>query len=67
MHKILNSALANALHHKGGREEDLFVESATIDQGPAMKRVKTRARGSRDIIKKRTSHVTLIISDGKGD
>ena len=66
--KTLKSAIANAEILGTEREEDVDVEamvvkSATVDEGPSFRRFKPRARGSASPIKKRTSHITVIVTD----
>jgi large subunit ribosomal protein L22 len=61
--KVLNSALANAEHNDGADIDDLKVKSIFVDEGPSMKRIMPRAKGRADHILKRTSHITVILSD----
>lgn len=61
--KILNSAIANADHNNGIDKDDLFIKKIFIDEGPVMKRMMPRAKGRSDRILKRTSHITVIVSD----
>ena len=60
--KTLNSAVANAenLHHV--RPETLVVKAAFVDEGPTLKRIRPRAKGSASRIRKRTSHITVIVA-----
>lgn len=60
--KILNSAIANADHNSGIDAKELFVEDVRADQGPTLKRMKPRARGSADRIEKKTCHITIILN-----
>jgi large subunit ribosomal protein L22 len=63
--KVLKSAIANAEHNlKEDKIEDLRVVAAFVDGGPTLKRFRARAMGRAARILKRTSHVTIIISDG---
>ncbi|QLG10280.1 50S ribosomal protein L22 [Deinococcus sp. D7000] len=66
--KVLNSAKHNALHNDEMLEDRLFITAAYVDAGPTLKRLIPRARGSANIIKKRTSHITIIVGerDSKG-
>ncbi|WP_165044674.1 MULTISPECIES: 50S ribosomal protein L22 [unclassified Adlercreutzia] len=59
--KTLNSAVANAenLHHV--RPDSLIVKTAFVDEGPTMKRIRPRAKGSASRIRKRTSHITIVV------
>jgi large subunit ribosomal protein L22 len=63
VHKTLESAVANAEHNEGADIDELRIATIMIDEGPTMKRMKPRARGSADRILKRTSHVTIWVSD----
>lgn len=64
MEGILRSAIANARDHYGLARETLFVKFAQVNQGPTLKRTKPRARGRADLIRKRTSHITIILDEG---
>ncbi|MCL2751634.1 MAG: 50S ribosomal protein L22, partial [Firmicutes bacterium] len=59
--KVMNSAAANAEHNLNLSKKDLFVCEIFADQGPTMKRVMPRARGSADRVLKRMSHITVIL------
>ncbi|MDI6890470.1 MAG: 50S ribosomal protein L22 [Thermodesulfovibrionales bacterium] len=61
--KLLKSAMANAEQKKADNPESMKIVKAFVDQGPVMKRIEPRAMGRANIIRKRTSHVTLILSD----
>ena len=61
--KVLESAIANAEHNEGADIDELQVKTVLIDQGPTYKRFKARARGRVNHIMKRTSHITLTVSD----
>lgn len=61
--KVLNSAVANAEHNHGFDRDDLFVAEAYADEGPTLKRWRPRARGRATRIRKRTSHITIIVSE----
>jgi large subunit ribosomal protein L22 len=60
--KLLDSAIANAEHNDNVPEEELFVTRAFADEGPTMKRWRPRARGRGTRIRKRTSHVTIVVA-----
>ena len=60
--KLLDSAVANAENNQGLPEDELFVVRAYADEGPTMKRWRPRARGRGTRIRKRTSHVTIVLS-----
>ena len=61
--KVLRSAVANAEANHGLDGDDLMVEAAYADEGPTLKRWKPRARGRVNRIRKRTCHVTLVLSE----
>ncbi len=60
--KLLDSAVANAENNQSLPEDELFVVRAYADEGPTMKRWRPRARGRGTRIRKRTSHVTIVLS-----
>ena len=66
--KLLRSAVANALYVREDEEEgpdvsvdDLFVKKAFVDGGPIMKRFRPRSMGRANRIRKRTSHLTIVV------
>jgi large subunit ribosomal protein L22 len=62
--KILKSALANAQHNHGAKNIDrLFVKEAFVDQGPTVKRFRPRAMGRANPIRKRSSHITIVLTE----
>jgi large subunit ribosomal protein L22 len=61
--KVLNSAIANAEHNDNMNPENLYVKEAFINEGVRIKRLLPRAKGQGDIIKKRTSHVTVVVAE----
>lgn len=63
--KVLASAIANAENNHGAKATDLVVESVLIGPGPTLKRSRPRAKGSASAIRKRSSHITVVVSDGK--
>jgi len=63
--KILDSAIANAEHNEGADIDELSVSKVMVDQAPVMKRIRPRAKGRANRILKRTSHITLAVSDGE--
>jgi large subunit ribosomal protein L22 len=65
--KVLKSAMANAEQKKVADPESMRIKNALVDQGPTMKRLMPRAMGRADIIKKRTSHITLILEEVRSD
>lgn len=63
--KVLKSAVANAEHNLELDADDLFVTEIHVDQGPSLKRIKPRAMGRADMIRKRTSHITVVVGEKK--
>jgi large subunit ribosomal protein L22 len=62
--KVLRSAMANAQQNHGVKDVDfLFVKRAYADNGPSMKRFRQRAMGRATPIKKRTSHLTIVLEE----
>ena len=61
--KVLNSAVANAVNNNGLDEEKLFVKACYADEGVTLKRFMPRAKGSASAIHKRTSHITVVVSE----
>lgn len=65
--KVLKSAVANAEHNYDLDTTDLWVKKAYVDEGPTMKRIRPRARGRAVLIRKRSSHITIILGEKEGD
>lgn len=63
--KVLVSAVANAEHNRGLDRTRLFVAEGCVDQGPTHKRFHPRQRGQAFSIKKRTSHITVVVRERK--
>lgn len=63
INKTLKSAVANAENNANLKVDTLVVKEATAGEGPTMKRMMTRARGSGSRILKRSSHIRIILSD----
>ena len=61
--KVLESAIANAEHNNGLDADSLFVSSIAVDESFTMKRFRARAKGSANQILKRSSHITIGLSD----
>jgi large subunit ribosomal protein L22 len=59
--KLLNSAVANAEQRPGVIEENLLVSKAWVDEGPTLRRYRPRAYGRATRVRKRTSHVTVVV------
>jgi len=61
--KVLNSAVANAEHNFDMVSDDLYIAEVFVDEGPSLKRIKPRAYGRGDMIKHRTSHITVVVKE----
>lgn len=61
--KLLNSAVANAEHNYSLDPNNLVISQVFVDQGPTLKRFRPRAMGRASRINKRTSHITLVVSE----
>ncbi|RDH85014.1 MAG: 50S ribosomal protein L22 [endosymbiont of Galathealinum brachiosum] len=61
--KVLESAIANAEHNEGADIDELKISKAFVDEGPTMKRIQARAKGRANRILKRSSHITVTVSD----
>ena len=59
--KLLNSAIANAEHNFGATRAELMVKDIRVDKGIVFRRSMPRARGSASPIRKRTSHITIVL------
>lgn len=63
--KVLNSAAANAENNLGMDQDSLYVAEAYANQGPTLKRFRARSHGRAARIRKRTSHITIILDEKK--
>jgi large subunit ribosomal protein L22 len=63
INKILGSAVANADNTKKLDVDKLFVKRAFVDEGPTLKRMRARAMGRANVIRKRTSHITIVLEE----
>ena len=61
--KVLTSAVANAENNLGLDKTKLYVSKAYVDEGQTLKRMKFGSRGHVDQIKKRTRHITIVVSE----
>ena len=61
--KVLDSAIANAENNHGMSTDTLVVSEAYVDEGPTLKRFRPRAQGRAYRIRKRTSHITVVVSE----
>ena len=63
--KTLNSAVANAVNNNNLAESSLVIVEAVADEGPTLKIIRPRAKGSASRINKRTSHIKITVASGK--
>lgn len=63
LEKLLNSAIANAENNFSLDANNLVISEAFVNQGPMLKRFRPRAQGSAKPIQKKTSHITLVVSE----
>jgi len=61
--KVIRSAAANAEHNHEMSRGDLYVYRAYVDEGPTLKRFRPRALGRATRIRKRTSHITVVLRE----
>jgi large subunit ribosomal protein L22 len=61
--KLLKSAIANATQKKTIDIDRLYVKKIAVDQGPTMKRFQPRAMGRATTIRKRSSHITIVLDE----
>ena len=61
--KLLNSAVANAEHNFKLKPENLYIQAITADGGPTLHRWKARARGRAAPIRKRTTHINIVLDE----
>jgi large subunit ribosomal protein L22 len=67
--KTLRSAVANFFNSKEGanlESSDLYVKEAYVDEGPTLKRYMARAMGRATMIRRRTSHITIVVGETSG-
>ena len=60
---VLNSAIANAENNHGADIDELKIKQAIVNEGPMYKRYRARAKGRPSDVRKRTSHITIVVSD----
>jgi large subunit ribosomal protein L22 len=65
IYKVVYSAASNAENNLGADADELKVKAITVDEGPALKRFMARAKGRGTRILKRTSHITVVVGEGK--
>ena len=63
--KLLESAIANAENNHGMKHEKLYVAEIFANQGPTLKRIRPAAKGSAVRIRKRTSHITIVVREAE--
>jgi large subunit ribosomal protein L22 len=63
--KLINSAIANAEHNFELVKDNLFIKEITVNQGPTLKRWQPKAHGRATPLRKRTSHVNLVLGEIK--
>ena len=61
--KLLKSAIANAENNHNMKHENLYVAEIYANQGPTLKRIRPAAKGSAVRIRKRTSHITIVVKE----
>ena len=61
--KVLEAAIANAEHNHDLAAHELFVKEVKADEGPTLKRFRPRALGRAYRIRKRTSHITIVVAE----
>ena len=61
--KVLESAVANAENNEGLNADNLMVANCYVDEGPTLKRWRPRAHGRATRIRKRTSHITVVLAE----
>ena len=61
--KLVKSAIANAVNNNKMDETKLYISEIYANQGPTMKRILPRAKGSADRIRKRTSHIVVVLKE----
>lgn len=65
IYKVIFAAVSNAENNAGDDADDLKVVTITVDEGPTLKRFMARAKGRGTRILKRTSHITVVVGEGK--
>ena len=65
LYKVVASAIANAEHNARLDPDHLVISEAYVDEGPTMKRFRPRAQGRAYRIRKRTSHITVVVEAGR--
>lgn len=63
--KVLKSAIANAEHNFNMDTDNLYIKEAYVNEGPTLKRMRPRGRGRAGLIRKRTSHITIVVAENQ--
>ena len=63
LEKLLKSAIANAENNHDMKHENLYVAEIFANKGPTLKRIRPAAKGSEVRIRKRTSHITIVLKE----
>ena len=63
LEKLLKSAIANAENNHSMAHEKLYIDEIYANQGPTLKRIRPAAKGSAVRIRKRTSHITIVLKE----
>ncbi len=61
--KLIDSAVANAENNHDMMKEDLYIDKIYANQGPTLKRYKPRAQGRADLIRKRSTHISVVLKE----
>ena len=67
VHKVLESAIANAEHNEGADIDELTVQTIYVDKAATLKRFTARAKGRGNVIGKQTCHIRVVVGDGKAN
>ena len=65
INKTIKSAVANAENNNGLSPDELVLKSVRVDEGITARRTMPRARGSANIIRKRTAHITVVVANSE--
>ncbi len=65
--KLLNSAIANAINNHAMNADKLYIYEILANEGPTWKRTLPRAKGSADRLRKRTTHLSITLSDDRNE
>jgi large subunit ribosomal protein L22 len=61
--KLIESAVANAEHKKTVDTDNLYIKTVYVDQGPSLKRFRPRAQGRASGVRKKTSHINVVLDE----